>query len=244
MDELIAAISSAAWLVYLLTFVFLFAEASGVPLPALSFALFAATLAGNGTVSFGAVVLATILGGTAGGPVGHMLGRSRGRPLLDRIGGKVGLSSERLDSTEQQFKGRGRMIVLIRYFVPILPWSAGLFAGIVRMPKGTLFLFNFISITLWALIELTIVAYFSSVVKDWLEKFSLSLLFWLATGLVGTFFLVRMFRRRREARKEHEGAAAAAGGTEPLVAPTTATPAVAPLTTIEPAPTPDSLPPG
>ena len=200
MNAIFDAVSGAGWLVYLLTFIFLFLEASGLPLPALSFALLAATLAGQGTLSFAAVVVATILGATLGGPVGHALGVRGGRPLLEKMGGKVHITPERLDLTEEQFKKRGKSIVLIRFFIPVLPWSAGIFAGIARMPRGTLFLFNFIAITLWALIELTIVAFFSSALKDVLSRFSMAGVFWLATGIIGLFLLMRLFRRRRAAK--------------------------------------------
>jgi len=103
MHAVFDAVSSAAWLVYLLTFVFLFLETAGLPLPALSFALLAATMAGNGSLSFLAVVLATILGATIGGPVGHSLGRKQGRPLLDKVGARVKLTPDRLDATQAQF---------------------------------------------------------------------------------------------------------------------------------------------
>ena len=201
MSALFDAVSSAGWLVYLLTFTFMFLETSGLPLPALSFALLAAALAGSGQLSFVLVLLATILGATLGGPVGHSLGMRRGRPLLEQIGGRVHLTPERLDSTQEQFEKRGKAILVSRFFIPILPWSAGIFAGIVRMPRRTLVLYTFIGITLWSVIELTIVAYFSSVIGDLLARFSVEGLFWLATGVVGTVILVRIFRRRRAARR-------------------------------------------
>jgi membrane protein DedA with SNARE-associated domain len=201
MTGLFDAVSSTGWLVYILTFTFMFLETSGLPLPALSFALLAATLAGSGQLSFVAVLLATILGATLGAPVGHALGRRRGRPLLEQIGGRVHLSQERIDSTEEQFTRRGKTIVVGRFFVPVLPWSAGIFAGIVRMPRRTLVLYTFFGITLWAVIELTIVAYFSSLLVDFVSKFTGAGLFWIATGVVGTYVLIRVFRRRREARR-------------------------------------------
>ena len=121
--------------------------------------------------------------------------------MLEKMGSKVHITPERLDSTEEQFRKRGKSIVLVRFFIPVLPWSAGIFAGIARMPRGTLFLFNFIAITLWALIELTIVAFFSSALKDVLSRFSMAGAFWLATGIIGLFLLMRLFRRRRAARR-------------------------------------------
>src|SRR4051794_13652322 len=171
MQQLFEAVSSVGWLVYLLTFVLLLVETAGVPLPALTFALLAATLAGSGSLNFVAVLLATILGGTIGGPIGHSLGQRRGRPLLEKIGGRVKITPERIDSTQEQFEKRGKTIVLARYFVPLLPWSAGIFAGIAHMPRRTLLLYNFFAITMWAVLELTIVAYFSSAIKDFLGKF-------------------------------------------------------------------------
>jgi len=201
MSALFDTVSSVGWLVYLLTFTFMFLETSGLPLPALSFALLAAALAGSGQLSFVFVLLATILGATLGGPVGHALGLRRGRPLLEQIGGRVHLTPERLDATQEQFEKRGKAILVSRFFIPILPWSAGIFAGIVRMPRRTLVLYTFIGITLWSVIELTIVAYFSSVLKDIFARISISALFWVATGVAGTIILIRIFRRRRAARR-------------------------------------------
>jgi membrane protein DedA with SNARE-associated domain len=201
MSSLFDAVSSAAWLVYLLTFIFVFLEAAGLPLPALTFALLAASLAGSGQLSFAAVFLATVLGGTLGGPVGHVLGQRGGRPLLDRLAARVRLSPERITAAEEQFVKRGKALLMGRYFIPILPWAAGLLAGIVRMPRRTLVIYNAIGITLWALIQLTIVAYFSSVLVDLVSRFSIEGLFWVATGVVGLIVLIIIFRQRRAARR-------------------------------------------
>jgi membrane protein DedA with SNARE-associated domain len=201
MSGLFDAVASVGWLVYLLTFAFLFLETAGLPLPALSFAMLAAGLAGSGQLNFVAVLVATIVGATLGAPVGHALGQHGGRPLLERIGGRVGLTPERLDAIEEQFQRRGQVIVVGRFFLPTLPWSAGIIAGIVRMPRRTLVLYTFIGITIWSAIQLTIVAFFSSVLLDIVARVSVEVLFWIATGVVGTIILILIFRWRRAASK-------------------------------------------
>src|SRR3954454_16504621 len=104
MQELFDAVSSVSWLGYFLSFLLVFIETAGVPLPALTFALLAASLAGSGSLSFPIVVLVTILGGTLGGPVGYRLGLRRGRPLLEQMGGRVKITPDRLDSAQEQFE--------------------------------------------------------------------------------------------------------------------------------------------
>jgi membrane protein DedA with SNARE-associated domain len=202
MEALFQAVAENDRLVYILCFVLVFIETAGLPLPALTFALLAAMLAGQGSLGFVPCVIAVILGGTVGGPVGYRLGVRRGRPLLESIGGRVKLTPERLDSTQEQFERRGKVVVLARYWVPILPWATGIMAGIVEMPRRTFLFFNFLSITLWALIQMTIVAFFSTVLQDIMARITFTTIFWLTTGAIGTFALIRWFRRRRQKREQ------------------------------------------
>ena len=44
-------------------------------------------------------------------------------------------------------------------------------------------------------------AFFSSALKDVLSRFTMAGVFWLATGIIGLFLLMRLFRRRRAARR-------------------------------------------
>jgi membrane protein DedA with SNARE-associated domain len=202
MEALFQAVAEYAWLVYLLCFVLVFVETAGLPLPALTFALMAAMLAGQGTIGFVPAVVAVILGGTLGGPVGYGFGVRRGRPFLESMGARVKLWTERIDSTQEQFERRGKVLVLGRYMVPILPWSAGILAGIVEMPRRSFVFFNFLAITLWALIQMTIVAFFSNELEDFLARITFTTIFWILTGAIGTIVLIRYFRRRKLRREQ------------------------------------------
>ncbi len=197
MDALFVAVSDNAWLVYFLSFVLVFLEASGLPLPALTFALLAAALAGQGTVGFFPVVVAVILGGTLGGPVGYALGFRKGLPLLNGIGTHVKLTPARIDASMKEFDKRGNMLVAARYFVPILPWSAGLAAGTIKMHQRSFNFLNFLGITLWAIIEMGLAAYSVSLLEDLLSRISFTALFLLLTGVIGTVVLIRFFRKRK-----------------------------------------------
>src|SRR5438046_10669872 len=104
-----------------MSFLLVFLETAGVPLPALTFAVVAAALAGQGAVPFVAVLLAVILGGTLGGAVGYRLGKRSGRPMLERMGGYVKLTPERIDEGGQQFEKRSNVLLVGRFFVPLLP---------------------------------------------------------------------------------------------------------------------------
>ena len=209
METTIEAISEYAWLIILLSFVVVFIETAGLPIPALTFALFAAMLAGQGAVDFFAVWLAVVLGGVIGGPVGYWLGKRGGRPLVQRIGDRVKITPDRIEAADEHFQHRGNLLVTGRYFVPILPWAAGLFSGIVHMPRGRFIMLNALSIVLWASIEMTLVALFGSAIQDFLGSISVTTILVLVFGVIGLIALIRLFRRRQSEKAELPQQAAA-----------------------------------
>jgi membrane protein DedA with SNARE-associated domain len=202
LESILNAISDNAALVVFVAFLLMFLEAAGIPLPSLTFALLAAALAGQGALPFLPVYLAVILGATLGGPVGYRLGKHRGRPLLERMGGYMKLTPERIDSSGQQFERRSNVFLLGRFFVPILPWAASLFGGMSAMPMRRFFFLSMFGIILWATIEMTIAAYFSSQIKDFLASISVTGLLIVAFGVLGGIALYALVRRRRASRQQ------------------------------------------
>ncbi|MGH2549719.1 MAG: DedA family protein, partial [Thermomicrobiales bacterium] len=94
------------------------------PIPSEAILPLAGFLAAEGTFSLWGVLLSATIGSLIGALglylAGWWLGRSRLLTIVDRFGGRVGLSMRDLDRAEAWFKKHGRVSVLIGRLVPII----------------------------------------------------------------------------------------------------------------------------
>lgn len=108
------------------------------PIPSEAILPMAGFLAAEGTFSLWGVLLAATIGSLIGAlglyAAGWWLGRSRLLTLVDRFGGKVGISMRDLDRAEAWFQKHGRISVLIGRLVPIVRSLVSIPAGYSRMP--------------------------------------------------------------------------------------------------------------
>jgi membrane protein DedA with SNARE-associated domain len=150
MEAILAAISEWAWLVYFATFLAVFIQSMGAPVPGLTFVVLAAGLAGQGTVSLWWVALAAVAGGALGGLAGYYLGRRGGRALLVRAGPRFGLNAERLQRAERYVARHGEKVLLVARYLPVLCFAGSLLAGAGKMPARRFAAYNLAGIALWA----------------------------------------------------------------------------------------------
>jgi membrane protein DedA with SNARE-associated domain len=80
---------------------------------------------------------------------GWWLGRSRLLTIVDRFGGKVGLSMNDLNRAEAWFKKHGRISVLIGRLVPIIRSLVSIPAGFAKMPLKQFVAFTAIGSIIW-----------------------------------------------------------------------------------------------
>ena len=149
-EAILAAIAAWAWLVYLATFVAVFTQSMGAPVPGLTFVVLAAGLAAQGSVSLWPVALATIMGGALGGLAGYHLGLRGGRRLLVQAGPRFGLSVARRERAESYVTRHGEKVLLVARYLPVLCFAGSLLAGAGRMPARRFAAYNLAGITLWA----------------------------------------------------------------------------------------------
>ena len=116
---------------------FLFIESTGIPVPGETALVTAAALAGRGTLSIFAVVIAACIGTFVGGQTGYWIGAKEGRSLIARYGRWIKLTPERMQRTEIVFARHGGKTVLLGRFVAFMRSFIGIFAGIVGMPAGS-----------------------------------------------------------------------------------------------------------
>jgi membrane protein DedA with SNARE-associated domain len=108
------------------------------PIPSEAILPMAGFLAADGTFSLWGVLISATIGSLIGALglylAGWWLGRSRLLTIVDRFGGKVGLSMNDLNRAEAWFKKHGRISVLIGRLVPIIRSLVSIPAGFAKMP--------------------------------------------------------------------------------------------------------------
>jgi membrane protein DedA with SNARE-associated domain len=123
------------------------------PIPSEAILPMAGFLAADGTFSLWGVLLSATIGSLIGALglylAGWWLGRSRLLTIVDRFGGKVGLSMHDLDRAEAWFKKHGRISVLIGRLVPIIRSLVSIPAGFARMPLKQFVAFTAIGSIVW-----------------------------------------------------------------------------------------------
>jgi membrane protein DedA with SNARE-associated domain len=96
------------------------------------------------------VIATATLAAIAGDNCGYMIGRRFGLPLVERHGGRVGLSTARLRIGQYLFLHHGGKIVLFGRFVAFLRCFAALLAGVNRMRWPHFLTMNALGALCWA----------------------------------------------------------------------------------------------
>ena len=135
------------WMLALLATV----EDFGIPVPGETALIATAAYAGTtGKMNILLVVLAAAGGGIVGDNIGFALGRWAGAWLLLRYGHYVGLSDARIKVGQYLFQKRGRWVVFIGRFFPIVRGITAFLAGTNRMPWPSFLIANASGAFAWA----------------------------------------------------------------------------------------------
>lgn len=124
-------------------------ENIGLPLPGETILIAASLYAATGKLNIVLVAIIAIIASSAGSAIGYAIGVYGGRPLAERYGKYVFLTSERLDKTEEFFKRRGWAVVMLGRFVEGVRQAAGVIAGISEMNFWRFLSFTVLGATLW-----------------------------------------------------------------------------------------------
>lgn len=121
---LVAAKSESPWTLGLVVAGLLFADLF-IAIPNLTISILSGYFLG-----FEIGTLFNMLGVTAAGITGHLLSRSMGRRLLE----KVVRTPERIKEMEDIFNRHGFVMILLSWALPILPEASACLSGFTRMP--------------------------------------------------------------------------------------------------------------
>lgn len=107
----------------------------------------AAVLAGQGQLSIAWVMLAAGLGAFLGDNIAYWIGRSAGRPLVERIlRGDTG----QLDAIQAQFDQRGGIFVIVGRFIPGGRTAVAIGAGVLHFKWLHFILYDALAAVIWA----------------------------------------------------------------------------------------------
>lgn len=206
LDSLLAPI--AAWVVAVISTAgyagvagLMAVESACIPLPSEVIMPFAGYLASTGRFSLVLAATAGAVGCNLGSTIAYAVGARGGRPLVERWGRYVLLSSEDLDWAERFFRRYGGVAVLVGRLLPVIRTFIALPAGIARMPQLKFQLYTFVGSWPWCYA----LAYVGYVLGErWesdprlravMHRFDFAVVGLLALGLA--WFLWRNLRGRR-----------------------------------------------
>jgi membrane protein DedA with SNARE-associated domain len=117
-------------------------------IPSEAVVLLAAVLAGTGQLNVVLVTLAAAVGAFIGDNVAHGIGRTMGRPLMERIlKGRM----DRLGWIENQINEHGPTLIITGRFLPGGRSLVAIGTGAIRMSWLVFAAFDAIAVTIWAL---------------------------------------------------------------------------------------------
>jgi membrane protein DedA with SNARE-associated domain len=134
---------------YLAVTGFVLLEDFGVPVPGETILILGAVYAGTGRLEIWLVGVLGFLGAVVGDNIGFAIGHFGGRPLVEKYGRYVFLTSERLDKATAFFERRGARIIVVARFIEGLRQANGIIAGISGMHWARFLAYNALGAALW-----------------------------------------------------------------------------------------------
>ncbi len=126
-------------------------ESACVPLPSELIMPFAGYLVSTGVMKLFWVATAGAVGCNLGSLIAYEIGSYGGRPLVEKYGRWLLLSSHELEWTDRFFMRWGYLAVFFGRLLPVVRTFIALPAGVARMPRGRFHLYTFLGSWPWCL---------------------------------------------------------------------------------------------
>ena len=199
---------------YLAIFLLIMFEDFGMPAPGETALVLGSVAAAAGKLNIWGVLIAAFLGAVIGDNIGFAIGHFAGRKVVLRVGGRVGLTNDRLLYAEGFFHKYGDVVVAGARFVEILRQLNGIIAGTMDMHWATFTAFNALGAALWVGVWGAI-GYFAGenlhAIERWMLRFS-----WLALALAALGVIAWVIYRRSHRHPKPVGAASSSAATDEL----------------------------
>lgn len=125
-------------------------ESAAIPIPSEVIMPFAGFLASQGKMSLWGAGLAGALGSTLGSFVIYYIAKRGGRPLLEKYGKYILISSKHLDSTDKFFQKYGVSANFIGRMLPIFRTYISIPAGLASVKLRSFLAMSFVGSFIWS----------------------------------------------------------------------------------------------
>lgn len=136
---------------YPLLFLGSLVEGIGLPGPIELLIVAAGYMIAAGSLNLFAVWFSITVGNAAGNSIGYLLGRVGGRPLLNWVGQRFGVTAAGVGQVEQWFSKYGGVTQAFSRLIGLTRTPAIIGAGVMRMPFLPFILWSLIGDGVWAL---------------------------------------------------------------------------------------------
>lgn len=123
-----------------------------IPIPSELILSFAGFLASTGRFNIWIIALVGALGSSVGASIAYYIGKKGGRPLIERFGKYILISTHDLDITERFFSKYQGSAVFFGQLLPIIRSFIAFFAGIAEAKWGKFLLSTFLGSFIWSLV--------------------------------------------------------------------------------------------
>ena len=124
-------------------------ESACIPLPSELIMPFAGYLVYTGAMNLIWVATAGAIGCNLGSLIAYEIGSYGGRPLVEKYGSWLLLSSHELEWADRFFLRWGDLAVFFGRLLPVIRTFIALPAGVARMPRGRFHIYTFLGSWLW-----------------------------------------------------------------------------------------------
>jgi membrane protein DedA with SNARE-associated domain len=124
-------------------------DSFGIPIPSEVLLAIGGALAASGRFNIWAVFIIGVAAQLIGGLIGYAIGKYGGRPILERYGKYVLISSSDLDKTHVAFEKYGAVLTMVGRCVPLIRGLIAYPAGIAGMPLKKFMLYTTIGSAVW-----------------------------------------------------------------------------------------------
>lgn len=127
-------------------------ESCGIPMPSEVIMPFSGFLVATGKMSFWLVVFLGALGNLAGSLAAYWIGLKGGRPLAEKYGKYILISTHDLDIADKWFKKRGQLTVFFGRLLPVVRTYISFPAGIAKMEIKKFSFYTFAGALPWCIL--------------------------------------------------------------------------------------------
>jgi membrane-associated protein len=172
--HLLSIVTQYGTLTYLILFSIIFFETGLVILPFLpgdSLLFVAGTIAAQGSLNIGLLILILFISAVVGDGVNYSIGKFLGPKVFENQRFKL-INKKHLQKAQDFYDQKGAIFIVLARFIPIVRTFAPFVAGVSKMKYKTFIMYNIIGAALWVTL-MTLAGFFFGNIPVVKENFSL-----------------------------------------------------------------------